>query len=148
MKSAPGAWWRALALPSELGSMLPQAVRDDRLWITPIVPMEILREAPSPATAMRPRAPFATTDPAVCPARPRRSSSASGGPMAAAGAARAGAGLGLAIVASIVTAHGGRATAANAPGGAVFTARLPARAAGAPKPEPEPAGATRSSAPA
>jgi predicted nucleic acid-binding protein len=36
------AWWRALALPSELGSMLQQAVRDDRLWITPIVRMEIL----------------------------------------------------------------------------------------------------------
>jgi len=39
------AWWRALALPSELGSMLQQAVRDDRLWITPIVRMEILYSA-------------------------------------------------------------------------------------------------------
>ncbi|HEY2303502.1 MAG TPA: HAMP domain-containing sensor histidine kinase [Acidimicrobiales bacterium] len=37
-----------------------------------------------------------------------------------------GAGLGLAIVSSIATEHGGRATAANAPGGgAVFTIQLP-----------------------
>ena len=37
-----------------------------------------------------------------------------------------GAGLGLAIVASIAAEHGGRATAANAPdGGAVFTIQLP-----------------------
>jgi two-component system OmpR family sensor kinase len=40
---------------------------------------------------------------------------------------RGGAGLGLAIVAGIVDAHGGRVSAANAPdGGAVFTVRLPA----------------------
>ena len=40
---------------------------------------------------------------------------------------RAGAGLGLAIVAAIVDAHGGRVSAANAPGGgAVFTVVLPA----------------------
>jgi two-component system, OmpR family, sensor kinase len=39
---------------------------------------------------------------------------------------RAGAGLGLAIVAAIVDAHGGRVAAANAPGGgAVFTVELP-----------------------
>ncbi len=40
---------------------------------------------------------------------------------------RSGAGLGLAIVAAIVGAHGGRVTADDAPGGgAVFTVRLPA----------------------
>ena len=39
---------------------------------------------------------------------------------------KAGAGLGLAIVAAIVDAHGGRVGAANAPGGgAVFTVDLP-----------------------
>jgi two-component system, OmpR family, sensor kinase len=39
---------------------------------------------------------------------------------------KGGAGLGLAIVAGIVDAHGGRVSAANAPdGGAVFTVRLP-----------------------
>jgi two-component system OmpR family sensor kinase len=39
---------------------------------------------------------------------------------------KGGAGLGLAIVAGIVDAHGGRVAAANAPdGGAVFTVRLP-----------------------
>jgi two-component system OmpR family sensor kinase len=43
---------------------------------------------------------------------------------------KAGAGLGLAIVAAIVAAHGGRIAAANAPdGGAVFTIELPAPAA-------------------
>ncbi len=43
---------------------------------------------------------------------------------------KAGAGLGLAIVAAIVAAHDGSASAANAPGGgAVFTIELPAAAA-------------------
>ncbi|MCW3015853.1 MAG: histidine kinase [Solirubrobacterales bacterium] len=42
---------------------------------------------------------------------------------------RAGAGLGLAIVAGVVGAHGGQVAAANAPdGGAIFTVRLPRRA--------------------
>jgi two-component system OmpR family sensor kinase len=40
---------------------------------------------------------------------------------------RAGAGLGLAIVAAIVAAHGGRVSAADAPGGgAAFTVAIPA----------------------
>jgi two-component system, OmpR family, sensor kinase len=53
---------------------------------------------------------------------------------------RAGAGLGLAIVAGIVVAHGGTAEAGNAAGGgARFTVRLPARGTDA---TAEPAGAT------
>jgi predicted nucleic acid-binding protein len=39
------AWWRAADLPHELGSLLEQAIVDDRLWLTPIVRMEILYSA-------------------------------------------------------------------------------------------------------
>jgi len=39
------AWWRANALPPELADPLSKAVREDRLWITPIVRMEILYSA-------------------------------------------------------------------------------------------------------
>lgn len=39
------AWWRAPDLPAELGSLLEQAIVDDRLWVTPIVRMEILYSA-------------------------------------------------------------------------------------------------------
>ncbi len=50
------------------------------------------------------------------------------------GRGRDGAGLGLAIVAEIVAAHGGHVSVANAPdgSGAVFTVRLPGHAADAP----------------
>jgi len=41
------AWWRVASLPSELGALLQAAVIDDRLWITPIVRMEILYSARS-----------------------------------------------------------------------------------------------------
>jgi predicted nucleic acid-binding protein len=41
------AWWRVASLPSELGALLHAAVLDDRLWITPIVRMEILYSARS-----------------------------------------------------------------------------------------------------
>ena len=41
------AWWRAAALPDDLGSLLERAVLDDRFWITPIVRMEILYSARS-----------------------------------------------------------------------------------------------------
>jgi two-component system OmpR family sensor kinase len=52
---------------------------------------------------------------------------------------RAGAGLGLSIVAAIVDAHGGSVVAANAAGGgARFTVRLPA-GVGAPAPDEQPA---------
>jgi predicted nucleic acid-binding protein len=39
------AWWRAATLPNDLGSLLQRAVLDERLWITPIVRMEILYSA-------------------------------------------------------------------------------------------------------
>jgi predicted nucleic acid-binding protein len=39
------AWWRASTLPPELADLLIKAVREDRLWITPIVRMEILYSA-------------------------------------------------------------------------------------------------------
>lgn len=41
------AWWRAASLPSELSTLLQAAIVDDRLWITPIVRMEILYSARS-----------------------------------------------------------------------------------------------------
>jgi predicted nucleic acid-binding protein len=41
------AWWQVVSLPSELGTLLQEAVMDDRLWITPMVRMEILYSARS-----------------------------------------------------------------------------------------------------
>jgi predicted nucleic acid-binding protein len=38
------AWWRVISLPDDLGTLLQDAVRD-RLWITPMVRMEILYSA-------------------------------------------------------------------------------------------------------
>ena len=35
-------WWRFSSLPAELAGLVKQAIGDDRLWITPIVRMEIL----------------------------------------------------------------------------------------------------------
>lgn len=39
------AWWRAAGLPGELGDLLDAAILADRMWITPIVRMEILYSA-------------------------------------------------------------------------------------------------------
>ena len=39
------AWWRVASLHSELGALVERALLDDRLWITPIVRMEILYSA-------------------------------------------------------------------------------------------------------
>jgi len=41
------AWWRLSSLPAELAELARQAMGDDRLWITPIVRMEILYSARS-----------------------------------------------------------------------------------------------------
>ena len=41
------AWWRLSSLPAELAELAKQAMGDDRLWITPIVRMEILYSARS-----------------------------------------------------------------------------------------------------
>jgi predicted nucleic acid-binding protein len=39
------AWWRVLTLPENLGQLLQDAIRGDRMLITPIVRMEILYSA-------------------------------------------------------------------------------------------------------
>lgn len=36
------AWWRFSSLPAALAGLVKQAMDEDRLWITPIVRMEIL----------------------------------------------------------------------------------------------------------
>jgi predicted nucleic acid-binding protein len=41
------AWWRFSSFPTELAGLVKQAMSDDRLWITPIVRMEILYSARS-----------------------------------------------------------------------------------------------------
>jgi hypothetical protein len=41
------AWWRIAALPEDLGALVHEAILDDRMWITPIVRMEILYSARS-----------------------------------------------------------------------------------------------------
>jgi predicted nucleic acid-binding protein len=41
------AWWRIASLSDELGSLMNDAILADRLWITPIVRMEILYSARS-----------------------------------------------------------------------------------------------------
>ncbi len=41
------AWWRFSSVPGELAGLVKTAMDDDRLWITPIVRMEILYSARS-----------------------------------------------------------------------------------------------------
>lgn len=41
------AWWRIASLPGELRSLMDDAIVADRLWITPIVRMEVLYSARS-----------------------------------------------------------------------------------------------------
>jgi predicted nucleic acid-binding protein len=41
------AWWRIASLPGELGELVDAAILADRLWMTPIVRMEILYSARS-----------------------------------------------------------------------------------------------------
>lgn len=43
------AWWRIATLPDELSDRLDAAIIADRMWITPIVRMEILYSARSAA---------------------------------------------------------------------------------------------------
>jgi predicted nucleic acid-binding protein len=46
------AWWRFASLVDELGSLVDDAILADRLWITPIVRMEVLYSA-QPISAER-----------------------------------------------------------------------------------------------
>lgn len=39
------AWWRIASLPDELGGLVQAAILDDRMWITPVVRMEVLYSA-------------------------------------------------------------------------------------------------------
>lgn len=41
------AWWRIASLPDEFRSLVDDAILADRLWITPIVRMEVLYSARS-----------------------------------------------------------------------------------------------------
>ncbi len=41
------AWWRIATLPEDLGALVQEAILDDRMWITPIVRMEVLYSARS-----------------------------------------------------------------------------------------------------
>jgi predicted nucleic acid-binding protein len=43
------AWWRFSSLSAQLAGLVKQTMADDRLWITPIVRMEILYSARSSA---------------------------------------------------------------------------------------------------
>ena len=39
------AWWRMLKLPPDVGTLVRQAIRDDRMLMTPVARMEILYSA-------------------------------------------------------------------------------------------------------
>jgi predicted nucleic acid-binding protein len=43
------AWWRFSSLPSEIAGLIRAAVAAERMWITPIVRMEVLYSARSSA---------------------------------------------------------------------------------------------------
>jgi hypothetical protein len=49
------AWWRFSYLPTVLAGLVKQAMDDDRLWITPIVRMEILYSLAAPPSTPQSR---------------------------------------------------------------------------------------------
>jgi two-component system, OmpR family, sensor kinase len=109
--------------PHQLRQVLANLLRNALVHTPPGTPVElqVAREAGEVALRMRDHGPgLPGDDPDALFERFWR---AEGGRERGKG----GAGLGLAIVAGIVDAHGGRVSAGNAPdGGAVFTVRLPA----------------------
>ena len=129
LDAAAGA--TVLGDPDQIGQVLANLLRNAVVHTPPGTPIEVAVER---GGRRRARATCATTAPG-CPRRDAdalfdRFWRAEGGRERG----KAGAGLGLAIVAGIVEAHHGRVHAENAPGGgACFTVLLPAAAPPAPQ---------------
>jgi predicted nucleic acid-binding protein len=70
------AWWRIAALPDDLGLLVDAAILADRLWLTPIVRMEILYSARTSSEYVELESEL-DADP---PQRPRRGGRGDGSP--------------------------------------------------------------------